>query len=230
MIGTALLRAVLALSMPELRQVVASALGLSLLGLALLWAGVATVLADTVLFGWPLLDWLVDLAGGVAMLALSWVLFAPVATFVMSFFLDRVAATVEARDYPGVVPSRPPPWRRFAGSALRLGLLSLVLNLLALPLYAFVPGINAVLFLALNGYLFGRGYFEAVALRSLDATAVKLLRRRFAGRIFLGGVAITGLFWVPLLNLVAPVVATAFMVHVFQALPRAAPLPVGSAA
>ena len=69
-----------------------------------------------------------------------------------------------------------------------------------------------------------------VALRRLDTEAARLLRRRFAGRIFVGGVAITGLFGLPLVNLVAPVVATAFMVHVFHGLPRAAPSPARSAA
>jgi CysZ protein len=46
------------------------------------------------------------------------------------------------------------------------------------------------------------------------------VRNRFAGRIFLGGVVIAGLFALPLVNLVAPVVATAFMLHIFEALPR----------
>jgi uncharacterized protein involved in cysteine biosynthesis len=78
--------------------------------------------------------------------------------------------------------------------------------------------------LALNGYLFGRGYFEVVALRRLDAAAAKALRLRFAGRVFFGGVVIAGMFALPLVNLVAPVIATAFMVHVFEALPQVAPL------
>ncbi len=94
---------------------------------------------------------------------------------------------------------------------------------MALPLYLLAPGINLVLFLALNGYLFGRGYYEVVALRRLDAAAAKRLRHRFAGHIFLSGIAITGMFALPLVNLVAPVIATAFMVHVFEALPRDAP-------
>jgi hypothetical protein len=38
-------------------------------------------------------------------------------------------------------------------------------------------------------------------------------------------VAIAGMFALPLVDLVAPVIATAFMVHVFEALPRIAPLP-----
>jgi uncharacterized protein involved in cysteine biosynthesis len=38
-------------------------------------------------------------------------------------------------------------------------------------------------------------------------------------------VVIAGLFAVPLVNLVAPVIATAFMLHVFEALPRVEPHP-----
>src|SRR5260370_19728870 len=106
---------------------------------------------------------------------------------------------------------------------LRLMGLTLLLNLLALPLYLIFPGINLFLFLALNGYLLGRGYFEVIALRRLDAAAAKAVRTRFAGRVFLGGVVIAGLFALPLVNLVAPVIATAFMVHVFEALPRVEP-------
>jgi uncharacterized protein involved in cysteine biosynthesis len=41
--------------------------------------------------------------------------------------------------------------------------------------------------------------------------------------VFLGGVVIAGLFIVPLVNLVAPVIATAFMVHLFEGLRRAEP-------
>ena len=103
---------------------------------------------------------------------------------------------------------------------LRLAALTLVLNLLALPIYLLVPGINLFLFLALNGYLFGRGYFEVIALRRLDVGEARSVRSRFAGRIFLGGVVIAGLFALPLVNLVAPVIATAFMLHIFEALPR----------
>jgi uncharacterized protein involved in cysteine biosynthesis len=36
---------------------------------------------------------------------------------------------------------------------------------------------------------------------------------------------IAGLFALPLVNLVAPVIATAFMLHIFEALPRAGEHP-----
>jgi CysZ protein len=101
--------------------------------------------------------------------------------------------------------------------------LTILVNLFALPVYLLMPGINFFVFLGLNGYLFGREYFEVVALRRLDRTATGAARQRFAGRVYLGGVVIAGLFIVPLVNLVAPVIATAFMVHLFEDLRRLEP-------
>jgi len=219
----ALYRALCALSAPPLRRVVALGLGCAALTFAMLWFTVAGVLYNTALFEWRPLNWLVDLMGGLAVLALSWLLFPAVVTAIMSLFLERIAATVEALDYPG----RGPPRRQRIGetiaATLRLTGLTLLLNLLALPVYLLVPGINLFLFFTLNGYLLGREYFEVVALRRLDLAATRAARTRFGLRLFLGGAMIAALFRLPLVNLVAPVIATAFMVHVFEALPHAEP-------
>jgi uncharacterized protein involved in cysteine biosynthesis len=226
----ALLRAVEALAEPTVRRVAALGLGLSVLCFALLWAAAGAVLYHALHFAWAPLDWLLGLLGGFAVLGLTWLLFPAVATLTIGFFLDRVAAAVEAQDYSQAGPPRRQPWGELFVVTLRLAAATIVLNILALPLYLLAPGINLVLFLALNGYLFGRGYFEVAALRRLDPAAAKALRRRFAGRIYLGGVLIAGLFALPLVNLVAPVIATAFMVHVFHALPRRASLPAARSA
>jgi CysZ protein len=217
---TAFLRAIAALSAPTMRRVVALSLGLAVLTFAALWLVIAAILYHTVFFDWRPLNWLVSVLGGFGVLVLSWLLFPAVVTLIMGFYLERVAAAVEALDYPGRSPPRQQPIAEMASVTLRLTALTLVLNLLALPVYLLVPGINLFLFLGLNGYLFGRGYFEVVALRRLDAGAVRGIRSRYAGRIFLGGVVIAGLFALPLVNLVAPVIATAFMLHIFEALPR----------
>jgi uncharacterized protein involved in cysteine biosynthesis len=224
---TALLRAVAALSAPPMRRVVALSLGLAVLVFAVLWLAVAAALYDTALFEWRPLNWLVDLLGGLAVLVLSWLFFPAVVTLIMSFYLERVAAAVEALDYPGRGPPRRLPIIETVVVMLRLAALTLVLNLLALPVYLLAPGINLFLFFVLNGYLFGRGYFEVIALRRLDAGEARAVRSRFAGRIFLGGVVIAGLFALPLVNLVAPVIATAFMLHIFEALPRVESHPLG---
>jgi CysZ protein len=224
---TALCRAVYALTLPPMRRVVTLSLGFAALTFAALWVAIAGVLYNAAFFEWRVLNWLVELMGGLAVLMLSWLLFPSVGTAIMSLFLERIAATVEALDYPG----RGPPRRQRIGetiaATLRLTGLTLLLNLLALPVYLLVPGINLVLFLTLNGYLLGREYFEVVALRRLDAAAAKAARNRFGLRVFLGGVMIAALFSLPLVNLVAPVIATAFMVHVFEALPRLESHPLG---
>jgi len=107
----ALYRAVYALSTPPLRQIVALNLALAVLTFALLWLAVAGVLYNTAFFEWRPLNWLADAMGGLAVLALSWLLFPAVVTMIMSLFLERVAAAVEALDYPGLGPPRRQPIR-----------------------------------------------------------------------------------------------------------------------
>jgi len=61
-----------------------------------------------------------------------------------------------------------------------------------------------------------------VALRRLAPPERRALWRLNRGRLVAGGVAIAGLFSVPLLNLLAPLLAAAFMLHLFVGLRRAA--------
>jgi CysZ protein len=219
----AFLRSVSALPTPPMRRIVLLSLTIAAATFLLLWLGAGFLLDRAALFDWAALNWLANILGALAVLALSWLLFPAVVTLVMGFFLDGVAAAVEARDYPGQPPARRAPLREIIATTVRLMGLTILLNLLALPVYLLAPGINIFLFLGLNGYLFGREYFEVVALRRLDVVETRAVRRRFGGRVFLGGVAIAGLFAVPLVNLVVPVIATAFMVHLFQELRRREP-------
>jgi uncharacterized protein involved in cysteine biosynthesis len=219
---TALYRALAALFSPPLRRVVGLSLLLAVIVFIGVWLSVAILLDYVALFTWRPLHWAVELLGVVGVMVLSWLLFPAVVTMIMGFFLERVAAAVEARDYPGRGPPRRVAIRETLWISLRLMLLTVILNLLALPIYMLAPGINVFVFLGLNGYLFGREYFEVVALRRLEGDAAKAMRRRFGVRIFAAGLVITGLFALPFVNLAAPVVAVAFMVHVFEGLPRVA--------
>jgi CysZ protein len=225
---SALLRAFADLSEPALRRVVVLGVGIALASFAVLWTAVAAALGQSTLFDWRPLDWLIDLLGVLAVFGLSWLLFPAVVTIAIGFFVERIAGAVEARHYPGHTPARHASVAEAAVTTLRLMGLTIALNLLVLPVYLLAPGINFFVFLGLNGYLFGREYFEVVAWRRLEPVAVRGLRRRFSGRVFLGGVAIAGLFAVPLVNLAAPVIAIAFMLHLFEALPGLQPQPTPS--
>ncbi|MBU2089763.1 MAG: EI24 domain-containing protein, partial [Alphaproteobacteria bacterium] len=98
--------------------------------------------------------------------------------------------------------------------------LSILLNLIALPVYLLLPAVNLVLFYFLNGYLISREYFDMVAIRRVDKAEIVSMRRAYRGRLLGFGAVIAFLMTVPLVNLFVPVFATATMVHLFQGLRR----------
>jgi CysZ protein len=163
---------------------------------------------------------LIDLLGGLAVIVLAWLLFPAVVTLVLGFFLDGAIASVEARRYPGLPPPRRQSFGEILRSGVRLALLGIAVNLLALPLYLLLPGLNIVLFYALNGWLLGREYFELVALRRLDERELRAAWRAHWPRLLAGGVLIAVLLTVPVVNLAAPLIAAIFMLHLFENLPQ----------
>ncbi len=204
---------------PEQRRAILISLALALALLLMLWLGISLGLELLRVAGNGRLYALIEIVGSAAALLLAWLLFPAMTLLILGFFLDGIVESVESRRYPGIAPVR----RRGIGgglaSALRLLLLALVLNLAALPLYL-LPAINLFIYYLLNGYLVGREYFELVALRRVDGGAAAAMWRRHRGRLVLAGVVITILLSLPLVNLVAPVMAAAFMLHVFEGLRR----------
>lgn len=208
---------------PEQRRTIALSLGVALALIAGLWIGIDWALAGVRVAGISGLDTLIAIAGGVAALFLAWLLFPALTLVILGFFLDGVVANIEKRHYPGVRSIRRLGFTGGLGSALRLALLALFLNLLALPIYLTLPAINFLVYYILNGYLVGREYFALVALRRVDEGAARAMWRRHRGRLILAGIVIVFLLSVPLINLVAPVTAAAFMLHVFEGLRRNEP-------
>ncbi len=182
-----------------------------------LWA-VATVLLQLIpLTGLGWLDRVIGALGSVGALVLAWLLFPAMSAAATGLWLDGIAAAVERRHYPDL----PPPRRQSVGEillvSLRLAALALVVNAIALPFY-FWPAINLVVYYGLNGYLIGREYFALVALRRVDVGQADALWRHYRLRLVVAGVLIAVSLSLPLVNLLAPVWATAFMLHLFQGL------------
>ncbi|MEH3104260.1 MAG: EI24 domain-containing protein [Sphingomonas phyllosphaerae] len=178
--------------------------------------------------------WLIDtaLAGvsghgtlaGVAATLLAvfggWLLFRAVAMLVVGLFADTIVEAVERRHYPQALATARPV--SLAGG-VRMGLASagrfVAVNLLAAPVYIalLVTGIGtAAAFFVVNGWLLGRDLGEMVAARHLPAAAMRDWRAATAGRRFVLGLAATGLFVVPLLNILAPVLGAAMATHLFH--------------
>jgi uncharacterized protein involved in cysteine biosynthesis len=134
-----------------------------------------------------------------------------------AMLVDPVADAVEQRYYPGLPAPRPGALADGIRSGLKLALLAVLLNLVLLPLYL-VPGLNLVLFYGLNGYLVARGYFEQVAVRRLTLREARAVFANNRGRLWLSGILLTFVTTVPFLNLVVPILATAWMTHATQEL------------
>jgi len=201
---------------PTRRLVILSiltALGVLIVLAILVWF----LLSQLELLPWQWAQWVLDILAGFGLLFLVWLLFPAALSATISLFLDSVAGRVERVYYPGLPPPRRQAIHESLWNGLRLALIAIGLNILALPIY-FIPVLNFFVFYILNGYLLGREYFEAVALRRLSAGEVGELWRREKGRLIVAGVVITLMLTIPFLNLVAPVVATAFMLHLFESM------------
>jgi uncharacterized protein involved in cysteine biosynthesis len=206
---------------PRVQRVIWKSLAGSVLVFLILGLGLWSLAAwlDAGLAHW--VHWLADAGTVLLTLVLIWFLFPVAVTAVASLFLDEVAAAVEARYYPG----RPGPRAQSLGamlmSGLRFAAVSILLNLLLVPIYLILlifPPLYVVVFCAVNGYLLGREYFELVAYRRLEERTADAMRRAYRGRLTLAGMVIAVMLTIPVFNLVAPIAATAFVLHLFEAM------------
>lgn len=211
---------------PAFRRPIVWSFALAAVVFAALWLSVWFVLTHTAISELRWIDTTVDVLGGLAAVVLAFVLFPGVMAAILSLFADRIIGAVEARYYPGLPPPRAQPLAEQIGTALRFLLMVVVLNLAALPLYL-VPVVNALVFYGLNGYLLGREYFEMVAPRRLEMEPRRVLWRRRRPGFVLAGVAFAFLSTLPLVNLLAPVLAAAAMTHLVESYRR--PLALGPA-
>ncbi len=212
---------------PPFRAVLWKTLALTLLLLGVLWFGAEKLIIAYVHLPYAWLATTIHVVAGLGLVVGIAFLITPVAFVVAGFFFDELADHVE-----DAVAGRNARGRTMAlGPALWIGVkfaaVATMVNLLALLLLV-VPGVNLVAFFGANAYVLGRGFFEIAALRYLPLDAVRDLRGRHSVRIILAGCLLAGLSMVPLLNLLTPLYAAAFMVRVAQPLVRrrlAQPVP-----
>ena len=213
---------------PRIRGVVMRAVLFSTLIFVALVFTVSWTLSGNEIFGIAWLDKPIALLGGSAAFIMGLLLFPAIAGLIISFMLEKIARAVEARHYPDLPPAREEPLAEILTNAARFAGITIVLNLLVFVFVVPILLITIVLiplipfvFYALNGYLLGCEYFEFAAVRRLEPPAGRALRKQYRTRIFLCGILIAVLMTVPFLNWLMPVIAAAYMVHVFEDLRKA---------
>lgn len=179
--------------------------------IGLIWLGLQAI--TFVSWGW--LENLID--GGLLSIAiwLSTFIYPLLLPVIISFFDTAIADKIEQREYPDLPEAQPPFWPNVSED-IRFTLKVIIINILMIPLY-FIPIINFFCYYGVNGYLLGREFFHVIAGRHISREAGLLWRARYAISILMIGGLITFAATLPFVNIIAPILGVASMVHLFHA-------------
>jgi uncharacterized protein involved in cysteine biosynthesis len=216
------------ISDPRLWWVVVQCFGLSLVCFILLWMG----------FGWFLQFWaekspwaskFLVWGGWLASFVGTLFLFPALFGVIGGLFYEKVSDAVDARHYAFLPPADGPTLKAALGAGVKYFVLMIAINALALPVYIGLLvflGSGAGIFILVNGLLFGREHWDAVALRRYAPTEARRHRQQQRGALFLQGCLTALLSLVPILNFVVPLFGIAAMTHLVNAsIPPPAPVP-----
>lgn len=228
-IPDALRRALFQLWDPRILGVVVVSLGIMLLitaPFALIFIGVAWLI-ELITPAHLELPWLGDVGFlGVMTKGLtsqaSWVFWtyvmAPLAVAIIGLFLDRIVNAVERRHFPSLPPVANRTMAEMALYALRFFGLMMMVNLGALVASLFAGALAPVVFIAANGFLLAREYYETVAMRRVGIADMAEMRRRNFSTLWVTGALLALGLAVPFLNLLIPVIGAATYTHLFHRL------------
>ncbi len=148
-------------------------------------------------------------AASIAVVVLAIALSPAISMVVGGVLFDFAAERVEKKI--GAPKARGVPLHEGIWNGVRIAIPALLLNLLAIPLY-FIPGVNALVFYTLNGFLMGREYATITAARHMSYADAVALRRRHGGAVFLVGLACS------VIPFFAPLVGASAMTRLVQSL------------
>lgn len=209
---------------PPFRAVLWKSLGLTILLLLLAWFGLQGLVVHFAAFpSQPWVETSVAILTGVGLVVGLGFLVAPVSALMAGLFSDDIASLVETTHYP-----QDPPGTGLSFGASLLGTLgftltAIVVNLVCLALLL-VPGVNLVAFFIGNGYLLGREFFEAAAARFGGIERARALRRENAAAVLMAGFVIALFLAIPIVNLLTPIFAMAFMTHLHKRITGSRPV------
>lgn len=200
------------------RSLLWAAVGFACLHVGALW------LVHRLLALHGLLAYAADVLGTLAVSLLTLWLFLPIAAAIGTLYIERIARAVEQRFYPWLPPAHGASVAAQTWDGVSVALRILAFNVVALALAIVLPGIGLIIGWMIAGYAIGRGLFVAVAMRRMSRSDAESVYRMRRVMILLYGGALALIGYIPLLNLLLPVLATATMVHVLDdAMTRLAP-------
>lgn len=203
---------------PRFRGVVWKSVGLTIMLFIFMWFGLENLISDWLLPflpSWPWLTTAILFIFGAGLVVGAGFLLAPTTAIFAGLFIDEIAEHVEETHYGDDPPGKTVPLGQSVWLAIKFTVLVIITNLIALML-VILPGINFAIFFFVNGYLLGREYFQFAAMRFMSEGDANRLRKQNRWTVIMGGMVITGLMSIPILNLFTPVFAASLMVHLFK--------------
>jgi CysZ protein len=158
--------------------------------------------------------WPATILGALLAGLFAFFLYVPLATGIAALFSDQIAACVERRWYPGLPQPKGAALTVQAWDGVALGLRVLLAQCVALLGALLLPGIGLLLGWAISAWALGRGLYVTVAMRRATRAAALEDYRRRRGMILLQGAALAALSFLPIINLLVPVLGIAAMVHI----------------
>lgn len=197
---------------PPLRKVLLKSIGLALLLLIALGAALQWLLQFLLPLASPY-DTIAAILLGALTLVVAFFAMAPVTSLMAAVFLDDVADEVERTRFPADRPGKPLSIPHAMALSLKFFGVVVLVNLGAILLWFVIPVFNVAVFFLANAYLLSREFFEMAAMRHRSPEEARRLRQQNSVSVFISGMVIAAIVIVPVLNLITPVFATAFMVR-----------------
>jgi CysZ protein len=153
-----------------------------------------------------------------ATLAAIWgstILFVPTSTIIFSIFQDKIVDQIEEKYYPETSKQLKIKFLTMFIAGIKLLGWSILINIVIFPLALFwgssffwIP-VNILI----TGYLISKEYTEALGLRKLTFTQVKVLRNNLFWPCWLFGTVGALLFFIPIVNLFAAPFIAILILH-----------------
>lgn len=221
MFARALARTARTLRSPHFLGLLVRTMLLALIAFTLFFIAVWFGLRSFDLFADSTVEFFADAGMTVFFGIIAYMLLPVLLPLIAAFFQESIANRIEEKDYPEFMPPAcERPFFHELWEDSKFVALVLALNILLVWTY-FIPVVNLFTYYGLNGYLIGREFFETAATRHLGKTKAKALRRRYRFPAFLCGICIVFLTNIPLVQLIAPFVGVALMVHLYHLMPKA---------
>jgi CysZ protein len=202
----------------DFHAVLLKAVGLALALFIAIFAGVEALFWFLQFVPWSWAQDVLAVVAGLGLIALFFFLMAPVTALFAGLYLDTIATKVEARHYGKDAIGTSLSGFTAIKVSLQFGLLILLVNILALPLI--FTGVGAIILVVINAYLISREYFEMAAMRHMPVMDAREFRKENGPTVFVAGFLPALLALVPLANLLVPLFATSYFVHLFKNLQR----------